>query len=275
MNRIHTRTASRRPVSRLAAAGLAVAAPLAAAAALAGPAQASTPASHALTLSSHTAAFNTVNTGAAASNTITLTNTGSQPLQPVQILSGSAEFNVGGSCLAATVAAGRTCSYTLTFAPTAAGPVTGTLQVLTLQGTPAQTVTLTGTGVVQQMQSYNYLYTFSNPPAINGIAAPQSFQGTGFAPAGTYTMGQTIPVYDTAGLNIIGNYRIGAAAALPLDPAQLNTVTVTVYTWGTTRYITGTGLAVNPGTTGLGSESGNINGALFTDHNAAIHPSHW
>jgi hypothetical protein len=282
MNRNTNRTgaATFRPgrfVARLAAAGLAVAAPLAiAGAAFSGPAQATTVPSYAFTLSSHSVAFGSVNTGASLANAVTLTNIGSKALQPVQILSGSPAITLnGGSCVNATVAPAGKCTYTLAFAPTAAGTASASLQVLTLQGTPVQTVAASGTGVVQLMESYNYLYTYTNPPVINGVAAPQSFQGTGFAPAGTYTMGQSIPVYDTAGLNVIGTYRIGATATVPLNAAQLNTVAVNVYTWGTTRYINGTGLAARTGTTGLGSEGGNVNGNTFSDQFAAIHPSHW
>lgn len=272
-----TATDTRRSVARLAAAGLALAAPLAiAGAAFSGPAQATTVPNYALSLSTHTLAFGPVNTGATLTRTVTLTNTGAKAVQPVQILSGSPAITLtGGSCRNASVAPAGKCTYTLAFAPTTAATATAALQVLTLQGTPAQTVTATGTGVVQMMQSYNYLYTYTNPPAINGVAAPQSFQGTGYAPAGTYTMGQTINVYDTAGLNVIGTYRIGATAALPLVATQLNTVAVNVYTWGSTRYITGTGLAARTGTTGLGSEGGNVNGNTFSDQFAAIHPSHW
>ena len=153
-------------------------------------------------------------------------------------------------------------------------PSRAQVQVLSVQGTPAQTVALSGTGVVQQMQAYNYLYTFTNPPVINGIAAPQSFQGTGFAPAGTYTFGQTIPVYDATGLTQIGTYRIGTVTDLPLNAAQVNTVTVTTYTWGTMHYITGTGLSAGTATGGLGSEGGSVNGSSFNDHSPAIQPSH-
>jgi hypothetical protein len=52
-------------------------------------------------------------------------------------------------------------------------------------------------------------------------------------------------------------------------------VTVNTYTWGTNHYITGTGLSANTGTTGLGSESGNVYGQTFSDQHAAIQPSHW
>jgi hypothetical protein len=268
--------AAARTAARLAAAGLALAAPLAVAgAALSGTAEATSIPSYALSVSTHTLAFGSVNTGAHLAKTVTVTNTGSKALQPVKLKSGSAEFSAKGSCVNATLAPAGSCQYTVTFSPTAGGAVTGNLQVLSVQGTPAQNVALSGTGVVQQMQAYNFLYTFTNPPVINGVAAPQSFQGTGFAPAGTYTFGQTIPVYDAAGLNQIGTYRIGTVTDQPLDPAQLNTVTVNTYTWGTNHYIVGTGLATTTATGGLGSEGGSVNGLSFNDHHAAIFQQHF
>lgn len=265
-----------RTAARLAAAGLALAAPLAlAGAALSGTAEASTIPSYALSLSTHSLAFGSVNVGSHLAKSVTVTNTGATTLQPVKLKSGSGEFKVGGTCLNATLAPSSSCKYTVTFTPTAGGAVTGTVQVLSVQGTPAQNLTLSGTGVVQQMQAYNYLYTFTNPPLINNVAAPQSFQGTGFAPAGTYTFGQTIPVYDTAGLTQIGTYRIGTVTDQPLNSAELNTVVVNTYTWGTTHYIVGTGLTSTPTTGGLGSERGTVNGNSFTDHNPAIVPMHF
>ena len=178
--------------------------------------------------------------------------------------------------------AGGSCAYTLRFAPTAAGAVSASLQVLTTEGTPAQSVAISGTGVQQLMEHYFYQYSFTNPPVINGVAAPQSFIGEGRAPAGTYTTGQTIAVYDTTGLTQIGTYRIGAVDnTVPLDNT-LNQVDVSSYTWGTNTYTAATGLADRPGTTGLGSEAGSIAGlgldgsaASFNDHNPAVHPYHF
>src|SRR5690349_9767108 len=88
-----------RSAARLAAAGLALAAPLAiAGAALSGAAQATTIPSYALNVSTHTLAFGSVNTGAHLAKTVTVTNTGSKPVQPVKVKSGSKEFSAKGSC---------------------------------------------------------------------------------------------------------------------------------------------------------------------------------
>ncbi len=277
MSRKITAAVSARTAGRLAAAGLALAAPLAlAGAALSGTAaEATTIPSYALNLSTHSLAFGSVNVGSHLSKSVTVTNVGSKSLQPVKLKSGSNEFKVGGTCVNATLVPSTSCKYNVTFTPTAGGAVTGNLQVLSLQGTAAQNVALSGTGVVQQMQAYNYLYTFTNPPVINGVAAPQSFQGTGFAPAGTYTFGEVIPVYDPTGLTQIGTYRIGTVTDQPLDAAKVNTVVVTSYTWGTNHYIVGTGLSAPTATGGLGSEGGSVNGYSFNDQHAAIFQMHF
>ena len=277
--------AAARSVGRLTAAGLALAAPLAiAGAVLSGPAaNATTVPSYAMSLSTHALAFGSVNIGSHLAKSVTVLNGGSTSLQPVQILSGSKEFKVGGSCVNATLAPGASCKYTVRFAPSAAGAVTGTLQVLSVQGTPAQSVALSGTGVVQQMQAYTFWYSYTNPPVQNnGVAVPQSYAGTGFAPAGMYTQGQTIPVYDSTRLTLIGTYQIIAVAAdEPLNPSQANTVTVTQYYYGdetnntADTYTTSNGLSVTTATSGLGSESGALDGYGFNDQRPALYPMHW
>ena len=240
-------------------------------------------AAHSFKLSTHTVAFGAKNLGTASTKKVTFKNTGTKALHPVQVLSAPSSVTLAANtCNAKTVPAGASCAYTLRFAPTAAGAVSATLQVLTTEGTPAQNVAITGTGVQQLMEHYFYQYTFTNPPVINGVAAPQSFIGEGRAPAGTYTSGQTIAVYDTTGLNQIGTYRIGTVDnTVPLD-TTLGQVDVTSYSWGTHTYTAATGLADRPGTTGLGSEAGSIAGlgldgnpASFNDHQPAVIAYHF
>jgi hypothetical protein len=144
-------------------------------------------------------------------------------------------------------------------------------------------VAISGTGVQQLMEHYYFQYTFTNPPVINGVAAPQSFIGTGYAAAGTYATGQTIDVFDVTGLRQIGTYRIGAVDnTVALDSALLNTVDVNEYDWGTNRYTAATGLIDQTGTAGLGSEAGSIAGlglegtnASFNDHQPAVVAHHF
>jgi predicted porin len=136
------------------------------------------------------------------------------------------------------------------------------------------------------MESYFFKYTYSNPPAINGVAAPQSYIGLGFAPVGTYKAGQTINVLDKAtGLRQVGTYQIGNVNdTVALDATKLNHLTVSEYDWGSQRFITGTGLQNNTalGAAGLGSEGGALLGfgafgtnASFNNQNPAIRPIHF
>ena len=248
------RTRSSRTSRRLGALALAAAAaatlPLAdaavASAAPSAPSAISATAStgSAFSLSTHSVAFGSRNTGSATTKKVVLKNTGTKALHPVQVLSAPASVSSARTPAprprCRSVAAAR---YTVRFAPTAAGAVSASLQVLTTEGTPAQNVAISGTGVQQLMEHYYFQYTFTNPPVINGVAAPQSFIGTGYAAAGTYATGQTIDVFDVTGLRQIGTYRIGAVDnSVALDSALLNTVDVNEYDWGTNRYTAATGL---------------------------------
>jgi hypothetical protein len=134
------------------------------------------------------------------------------------------------------------------------------------------------------MESYFYSYSYTNPPAINGVAAPQSYIGSGFAPVGTYKPGQTIAIRDTAtGLKQVGTYTIGNVNdQVKFNATQLNQVSVSEYDRGTTRFIQGTGLSSTPSLKGLGSESGQLIGfgafgtnVSFNNQHAAIQPIHF
>jgi hypothetical protein len=264
------------------AAGLGLALPVATAGSASATAGTTTPA-YAISVSTHTLAFGPRNTGSVTTKSVKVVNVGTQALDPLRLRSGSSQFRVrADSCSGRSLAPAASCSYSVAFAPTLAGSVSGRLKVLTDQGTPAQNVALTGTGVQQMMQSYFYQYTYASPPVINGVAAPQSFIGSGWAPTGTYAPGQVIAVYDPTGLTQIGSYRIGATSAVSLDPTRLGHVAVSSYTWGTKTITATGGLQSVDGVSGLGSEAGYLNGygaegtsAHFDDHNAAIRPSHW
>jgi len=147
----------------------------------------------------------------------------------------------------------------------------------------AKTVTPAIAKAPKTMESYFFSYTYTNPPAINGVTVPQSYIGSGFTKAGTYHLGQTIAIIDQTGLKQIGTYRIGNVNDKVAFNAQRNNqVTVSEYDWGSTRFIQGTGLSSNTGLNGLGSESGRLLGfgvfgsdAVFNNHAPAIVPHHF
>jgi hypothetical protein len=106
-----------------------------------------------VSLSAASKDFGTVTRGQTATQTVTVTNVGDDPLHVGQAAvtgAGTAQFAVDAaddSCSNASVAGHAGCTVTVRFAPTAAGGATGTLSVPSdaQSGSPA-TVALSGTG---------------------------------------------------------------------------------------------------------------------------------
>jgi len=91
--------------------------------------------------------FGVVSTGVKGTSNLLLSNTGSANLTISVLSLSGADFAISGITTPATIAAGQSVSATITFAPTAAGSVTGGLQITSNDPTnPALTVALTGTG---------------------------------------------------------------------------------------------------------------------------------
>lgn len=73
--------------------------------------------------------FGAVNVGSEATQAVTVTNTGAAPFGPLTMSGGeppSAEYGAAQTCQGVTLAAGGSCTITITFAPTANGAVTDT-----------------------------------------------------------------------------------------------------------------------------------------------------
>jgi MYXO-CTERM domain-containing protein len=103
----------------------------------------------ALTATPSAVAFGTQTIGAtAATQAVTLANTGNVPVTFTQIgLTGSGTVTVASSNCGATLAVGASCSATLRFAPTAEGAVTAALAVAS--NAPALSVGISGSGTTQ------------------------------------------------------------------------------------------------------------------------------
>jgi hypothetical protein len=79
---------------------------------------------------------------------VTLKNTGSATLDITSIVP-SAEFAVSSTTCGSTLAVGKTCKVSVTFTPTGLGAQTGTLSFTDNATGSPQTVSLSGTGIVQ------------------------------------------------------------------------------------------------------------------------------
>src|SRR5262249_45941587 len=83
-----------------------------------------------------------------ASQNVTVQNTGSGPLTVTGLSIAGTDFAVSANtCLAAPIAAGGTCTVSVTFTPTAAGARSATLQIADNAAGSPHGVILTGTGV--------------------------------------------------------------------------------------------------------------------------------
>jgi hypothetical protein len=110
----------------------------------------------AASLSPTTLSFgNQVDSTASAAQTVMLLNTGNAKLNVTNVTiagTNSSDFTQTNNC-GATVAAGASCTLSVTFTPTVAGSETGTLTITDNASPATQTVSLTGTGVAAPVLS--------------------------------------------------------------------------------------------------------------------------
>ncbi len=109
-------------------------------AAASGPSLAANPAS---------VAFGAVGTGQSSTRTITLTNSGTAATTITSITGSGAPFTVNTTGTSLTLAAGATTTFTVTYAPTAFGASTGSVNIVSNAPGSPLVIALTGNGVLQ------------------------------------------------------------------------------------------------------------------------------
>jgi hypothetical protein len=120
----------------------------------------------------------TYDTVTSAPQTVTLTNTGGEPLS-VGSISATGDYAATTNC-SSTVAAGQSCQVNVTFTPLVVGADNGTLSIV--NGADTKSVTLAGTGV-GEVVAHGSSRTWSDgsyAASCNGYLNP----ATGFAYAG-------------------------------------------------------------------------------------------
>lgn len=134
-----------------------------------------------LTLAPGTLNFGSVATGSSSALTGTLTASGSS-VTVSSVNSTSAEFLVTGISLPATVAAGMSMPYTVTFRPQASGTATASLSFQSnAAGSPStEMLTGNGTGAVQHTVSLSW-----NSSTTSGVVGYNLYRGT--VSGGPYT----------------------------------------------------------------------------------------
>ena len=96
--------------------------------------------------------FGGVIVGNTSSQTVTLTNTGNADLTITSAPVAGAGFSVTGLTLPLTLTPSQTSSFTMQFAPAAAGAVGGSVSLVSNASNTPTTVTLAGTGIAQVLQ---------------------------------------------------------------------------------------------------------------------------
>jgi len=138
------------------------------------------PGAPAVSLSSASLTFGPQEVGStSASQTVTLTNTGTAALSPLTIVpSGDfSQFNTCGN----SVAAGANCPISVTFTPTTFGTRTGAITITDNAANSPQTIKLSGLGLLPAVLSPSAL-TFGNQ-AENTTSAAQTLTLTNTQPA--------------------------------------------------------------------------------------------
>lgn len=110
--------------------------------------------------------FGSVTLGTSKMLTATLTATGSS-VTVSSATSTSPEFSLGGLSLPATIAAGQSASFTLTFAPQSSGTASGSISLTSNAANTPTVETLTGSGTATSLHSAS-LHWNSSPSVVVG-----------------------------------------------------------------------------------------------------------
>ena len=161
--------------------------------------------------------FSNISTGQTSSQTVTLTNTGGVSTTVSQATASGTGFSIAGFT-AGTLLPGATMTFSVTFAPTAAGSFPGTVTVTSNASNPSVSIPLTGTAVP--------------PPAVL-TASPTSLTYTNVTVG--QTSSQTETIKNTGGTNATisavaesgaGFSVSGITTPVTLTPGQSTTFTV-------------------------------------------------
>lgn len=168
-----------------------------------------------LTASSVSVSFGSVLVGGNSAQNITLSNSGTASLTISQATASGAGFSLSGLALPVTLNAGANTSFTVTFAPTTAGNLSGSIVITSNASNPSLTISLGGTGIQPQITATPSTVSFgsvatgsnssqtislSNPGTANLTITQASVSGTGFSMTGL-----SVPVTINAGKNTTFN----------------------------------------------------------------------
>ena len=188
-----------------------------------------------------------------AAQTATLTNNQSTPLTLTSITSNLADFTYTTTCplSPSTLAAGASCTASITFTPTALGTRSGTFSFADTANNTPQTISLTGTGTAANLVS------IALSPANSSLAKGTTQQITA---TGTYSDGSTQNLtssvtWSSSASNVVSIESSGVATAANVGSATITATSGSVRgsTTVTVTAATLVSIAVTPAIPSIGS----------------------
>ena len=211
--------------------------------------------------------FGSVTVGSSKSLTETLTNSGGSSLTISAAAATGSGYSISGLSLPLTLTAGQSTSFTVQFAPTAAGASSGNVAITSNGSNPNLNIALSGTGVapgtlsanpaslpfgtVQVGSSANLSETLTNTGGSTVTISQANVTGAGFSISGL-----TLPTTLTAGQSVTftATFAPGAVGAVSGNLAVISDASNSTLNIG----MSGTGgapgtLSVTPGTLSFGN----------------------
>ena len=158
--------------------------------------------------------FATVAVGSNASNPVVVTNTGNAAVHVSALSASGAGYTVSGMTAPATLNPSQTATLTVTFAPTAAGSVTGAVTLTSDATNNPFTIALSGTGAQAGLSVSPATFNFGS--VVDGQTKSQSFTltNTGSATLTITQLTMTGSAYTVSGLTLPATIPAGGTATL-------------------------------------------------------------
>ncbi len=171
------------------------------------------PTSPTVTLSASSLTFTSEPVGTpSATQTVTLNNTGTAALS-ISGIQASGDFGETNNCTS-SVAAGSSCTITVTFTPTTSGSRTGAVSITDNASNSPQSVSLTGTGSASTVSLSTTSITFSTQVMVGtpSAAQPVTVNNTGTAALAFTSIVATTPFTETD--NCLAGVAAGASCTI-------------------------------------------------------------
>jgi len=127
-----------------------------------------------LTASPASLSFASITTGTSGTQTVTLTNTGNSSVSVSQISISGTGFSATGFALPVTLAAGQSTTFSVTFAPTTTGNLSGTVTVTSNATNSPLAISLSGSGAAAVSHSVTLNWT----PSTSSYGGFNVYRGT-------------------------------------------------------------------------------------------------